>query len=337
MKRIFAWTLITVILFLNIPNALAGEEVAGIVITPTIISEKAKAREIFKYTFKIKNNNNFKADIYPIVNDLSTVDGRQEFTSPTKLDKARSLARWIEIARGVIELKPGEEKEVPFKVEVNLSAVPGKYYASIIFAMGRNRPIAEENSHKNNQAKILLDYEVGENAVEKIEIKKFSPNSNIFFSPPIAFSLDLFNIGNKNITPQGQIIIYNRRNQEVSSIEVNDSSEIIEVGNNKIFDLNLGDDLKMGRYKAKLELEYGSKGQRDLQDVVYFFVLPWKTLILFSIILIILLFSLVYFIFKKTFHHQKEKYDEDQYIEEYDDAEEEVDEKIEEHVIDLKK
>jgi uncharacterized membrane protein len=114
-----------------------------IVITPTIIDQKVKARDILEFSVKIMNNTGSKVDLYPIVNDISVKEGKQEFIEPSLLDKSTSLARWIQISRGVIELWPGQTKEIPFSIHVNLNAKPGKYYAVIIFAQGSTRHEAE--------------------------------------------------------------------------------------------------------------------------------------------------------------------------------------------------
>jgi hypothetical protein len=91
--------------FLSVEKIFAQE--SGVQIFPHIIDEKAKANDIIKYDIKLTNNTGRKVGLYPVVNDITSDGGLQEFTSPNKLDKQASLARWISISRGVVNIEPG--------------------------------------------------------------------------------------------------------------------------------------------------------------------------------------------------------------------------------------
>jgi len=266
-----------------------------VTVSPTIIDHKVKARDILELSVKITNNTSSKVNLYPIVNDISITEGRQEFLEPSLLDKSTSLARWIQISRGVIELRPGEAKEIPFSVHVNLYAKPGKYYAVIIFAQGSTRAEAEAKALKLNQPQVLLNIEVEEHIIERAQIQKFQTEKNFFLNFPVKFLLGIENTGNREIKPVGSIHIYNRRGEEVGSVDVNrDLAAIVPQAYN-LFE-NLWQSKKgFGQYKAVLAAEYGNEEKRDLQDTIYFWVLPWQFLIFFGgglLVLIILLLLL---------------------------------------------
>ncbi len=279
----------------------------GIVVTPVIIEQKAEARDILEFSLKITNNTHSKVNLYPIVNDISIKEGRQEFLDPSLLDKSTSLARWVRISRGVIELWSEEEKEIPLKVLVNLNAKPGKYYATITFAQGSTRHEAEERALKLNQPQVMLNIEVEEHIVEKAQILKFQTDKNFFLKFPVKFLLEIENIGNREIRPEGFIYIYNRKKQEVASIDINQFQAGIASAGKNLFE-NIWQTKKgFGRYKAKLVVEYGNKERRDLQDTIYFWVLPWQMLIFFGGGLLVLIIVLFLVISKKpryTKHHE---------------------------------
>lgn len=268
----------------------------GIVVSPVIIEQKAEARDILEFSVKIINNTRSKVDLYPIVNDISIEEGRQEFLDPSLLDKSTSLARWVRISRGVIELWPGEEKEIPLSIYVNLSAKPGKYYTTVTFAQGSNRPEAEERALKLNQPQVMLNIEVEEHIIEKAQILKFQTDKNFFLKFPVKFLLEIENIGNREIKPEGSINIYDRRGQEIASIDINQTQAGIASAAKNLFE-NIWQTKKgFGRYKAVLRAEYGDKEKRDLQGTIYFWVLPWQMLIFFSggfLVLIIALFLVI--------------------------------------------
>ncbi|MCK4539738.1 hypothetical protein KAU09_01125 [Candidatus Parcubacteria bacterium] len=275
-------------------------------ISPRIIDEKAKASEKIERTIKLKNNTGYKMDIYPVVNDLSMSDGKQEFLDPSKLDKSLSLARWIRIKRAAIQIMPGEETEVPFSVEINQSAVPGKRYAVVSFPNASNRPLAEAKIDKENVPQIMINVEIEDETVEKAQLINFSALAKTHFVWPIKFSVELKNIGNVSFKPEGQVLIYNRREQYLDSLKFNDAGESIEAGGQKKIYLDWNAKKGIGKFKAKLELEYGEKYRRDLQDTIYFWILPIPFL-LFSIggLFLATVFLIIY-LFKKTYrarHH----------------------------------
>lgn len=287
MKKI---SILFVIIFLAtvFSFALAQSE---IVVSPTIIDQKAEARDLLEFSVKVTNNTSSKVNLYPIVNDISI----------TELDKSTSLARWVQISRGVIELWPGQTKEIPFSINVNLYAKPGKYYAVIIFAQGSTRAEAEQKALKLNQPQVLLNIEVEEHIVEGAQIKKFQTEKKFFLNFPVKFLSEIENTGNQEIKPAGFIHIYNRRGEEVGSIDINQTQAAIAPQAHNLFE-NIWQPEKegLGQYKAVLAAEYGNGGKRDLQDTIYFWVIPWQLLIFFAGTLLALIILLSWLIFKKT-------------------------------------
>ncbi len=286
-----------------------------IIVTPVIIEAKAEARDILEYSAKLaySTGSTAKADIYAIVNDISMTEGGQEFIDPYLLDKNTSLARWVQIDRGVIELWPGEEKEIPFSIQIFQNAKPGKYYATIAFARGATRPDAEEQSLKLNQPHILLNIEVEEHIVEKAQIKKFQTEKNFFFGSPIKFLLEIENIGNREIKPEGLIYIYNRKGQDIGSIDVNQAQAGILPAASNLFESIWQAKMGFGQYKAQLSAEYGSQEKRDLQDTVYFWVFP-RQILIFSGGFIFLIFILLLVVAKKPRHPSSGTYYPDKVI-----------------------
>ena len=302
MKNLTLFLLLIAFIFCPVMSYAAENQ--GIIVSPLIIDEKASIRDILEYSIKLKNTTQSKVSIYPVINDISRIEGKQEFLDPTLLDKSTSLARWAEFSRGVFELLPGEEKEFPVLIKINLQAKPGKYYAIITFAQGGNRAKAEDLAKTLNQPQLMLNIEVEEHIIEKAEIRKFQTEKNINLSYPINFLLEINNIGNKDITPSGSISIYDRRGKEVGSIDVNpDKTKIFsQEKSNLVF--NLDDVNGFGKYKAKLEIEYGDGQSRDLQDTIYFWILSWKMLAMFGGAVFLLLIILIIVIFKQTHRYK---------------------------------
>lgn len=276
-------------LLLMIPISVWADN-SEIIVTPSIIDEQAEIRDILEYGIKIKNTTQAKVELYPFVNDLKKIEGEQPFVDPGDLDKTVSLARWIEVKRAVIELMPGEEKTVAVKININPAAVPGMYFAVISFGRGPNRDAAEQNRRATNQPEVLINIEVKEHVVEKAESGLFSTERNININHRVNFLFSVKNIGTAAIKPSGSIIIYNRRGAEIAELPVNEEQAAIEPQATQPFKLAWAGGKKSGQYRALLKLEYGDS-RKDINDTIYFWLLPWELLAIFSLLILAVMIS----------------------------------------------
>jgi len=279
------------------------QDTGVVTISPHIINAKAEARDILKYELSFTNNTDHKQVLYPLLNDLTKDGGREDYKGPADLDKATSLARWIRIRRGSLELMPGETKTEKLEIDVNSLAKPGDYYASIIFSPGTNINIAKENKFKKDSTQVLINITVEEKIVEKLQLSKYRSSKNVYLKFPIQFNFKIDNFGNRDMAPSGSIYIYDRRDKEVTELKVNKDGEKIKVGENKEYNIPWSPQRAFGKFKARIELEYGNVSRRDISDTIYFWVIPLYFLIIFFIILFfIILFSSI-ILFKKTYKH----------------------------------
>ncbi|MEA3398259.1 MAG: hypothetical protein U9R06_00755 [Patescibacteria group bacterium] len=294
---------VIILALLVFPGNILAQEVDGMEISPHIIDVKVKARDILEYDVIIRNNGERRVTMYVLVYDVSPEDNHQEILAPGQLDKSASITRWVRISRGAIELDPGQETSIPLTIEVNLSAKPGKYYAAIVFAKGRNITMAQESFENSNQLKLILNLEVEENIVEKAQVQALEAGKNIFLKFPALFYFNIINSGNRDIIPQGYLYIYNRKNQEIAKLPANAGNESVAPESDKKFNILWDKGRGFGKFKAKLELEYGQKETRDLHETLYFWVLPWQLAIIFGGGLLATVIILVILIFKKTYTH----------------------------------
>ncbi len=256
-------------------------------VTPVVIDEKAKPRDILKENITIKNTSNRTLQLYPSVNDVNSKQGEQSFVRATdSVGLVDSLANWIELSRGMVQLSPGEEKSIPFIIRVNLSAVPGSYHALISLTEGGTR--AEADS-KPPFGVITVNTEVQADVKELLQLNKFT-TGNIFFSgDDVLFNYQLQNIGNQNLEPKGQIHIYNRKGEEVASVEVNKDGKNISPEQASQLASVWSAANGFGRYKALLTVNYGSQQVASVQDTVFFWVVPWKQMLAVFVVTLILI------------------------------------------------
>ncbi len=274
-QNFFLWCMVLCISI--VPQFSIAQQSGDFSFTPVIIDEKAKPRDILKHTLTIVNTSNRKLNLYPSVNNIDTSEGQQQFAQAHNgADRAASLANWIELSRGVVELGPGEEKTIPFVIRVNLTAVPGSYHAYISFYEGSTREAAEKTTALG---KMTVNVEVLADVKEVMQLNKFF-SDNIFFSgDDILFNYQLENIGNQSLQPKGEIRVYDRKGREVAAVEVNKDGKTISPDEMSQLASVWSAASGFGRYKAFINIDYGETQKASVQDTVFFWILPWQQLL----------------------------------------------------------
>ncbi len=290
MSRFFSLLAALLIAFLPLASVHAEGDLG---LTPVIISEKAKSRDISKQTLTLTNTSERKLNLFPTVHDVSAKEGDQGFElAGDSGERSTSLANWIELSRGVIELGPGEEKIIPFVIRVNLAAEPGMYHAKIFFSEGSTRTDAEALPPLGE---VLVTIEVLPDIKEVLQLNKFFTDSIFLSGDDVLFNFQIENIGNQNLKPTGEIRIYDRSGAEVASIPVNtDGTSFSPEQKAQLASVWAGAE-GFGKYKAFLNLDYGDSQRASVQDTVFFWIVPWKQLGLTFIIGAMLVVFLVFY------------------------------------------
>jgi len=229
-------------------------------------------------------------------------DGKRILHDPYKVDKTQSLGSWIRIQRSAIELWPQKEIKIPLSLDIHPQAKSGIYHSVIVFSFGSSLPEATGNAQNFRLPEILLNVEVKENLIEKLQLKNFKAEKNLYLSGPIKLILEIENVGNTKTEGEGEIYFYNKKGKEIDSIPVKIS---LEEGTTKKFEFSW-EPKSTGQIKARVFLEYG-KEKREIQDAIFFTFLPWKTLTLLIALILILLLILIKLINKKFFEQFPEK------------------------------
>lgn len=280
-----------VALMLVSPSVVFAE--GGLSVTPVLIDEKGKPRDIIKQSLTIVNNTERKLNLFPAVNDVTAMEGEQEFArAQNSDDRAVSLANWIELSRGSIELGPGEEKTIPFVIRVNLNAVTGAYHAKIALYEGSTREMAEANAPI---AETMVNVEIQPDVKEMLQLNKFFTESLFFSGDDVLFNYQIENIGNQDLQPKGDIRIYDRKGKEVAAIDVNDEGKTVSPDEMSQLASVWSAASGFGRYKAFINIDYGSQ-KASVQDTVYFWIVPWQQLLGFTVAMMIALVFLALYV-----------------------------------------
>lgn len=270
-------------------------------VTPHIIDEIGKPRDIIKKTAVITNNTNHNVKVYAFVHNLDSEQGEQDFLSRTDVDLKDSLANWIEITRAMMRLAPGETRQVPYLIHVNLFAEPGTYHARIGFGSGSNQDDAEKTL--TSDTSIAINIEVPDDSKERLQLGLFKSDKTFFSGGAASFTYLLENIGNRALSPQGEVRIYNRRGEEVAAIDASSNGASLLPDATSQLGAVWNTTGNFGRYKAFLDLSYGDKQYGTVQDTVYFWVIPWKKIVGIFLFLSIMV-GIVAFMLHKRYQPQ---------------------------------
>lgn len=256
-------------------------------LTPKVIDAKGKIREISHHTLTLKATAPGVSTLFVWVVDVDQMKGDLATSDMSGLNANpldSSPSRWIEIPRS-INLLPKEEQTVPFQMQIPSNAKPGNYHVAIKFASGQTQFEAQKCESCTEQ--VLMNIEVTEDIREKLQLFSFAAAKNVFINPSADFSFAVENTGNRALVPNGKIRIFDNTGKEVGLVDVNADGKEVEPKGKELLAATWAADGHFGKYKAMLDMSYGQRG--TMQDVVYFWVIPWSKMLGFVFTIIILM------------------------------------------------
>jgi hypothetical protein len=251
-------------------------------VAPLIIDESLEARDIVTREITITHTGGEPATLYPSVNNISLKEGGviEEFLAPVDSDRTASLAAWIELNRSGIDMQPGETKTIPITFRINGNVAPGEYHAFIGFGYGRNRDEAEAQVKAGRAPGTVINVTIADKSFSLLKIASFVVDRFVTRAENQAAVYTFQNPGEEALTPKGDIIIYNQRGAEVATLPVNSEGISVPPGGTHVFTAQVPVKGLFGKYKAFLSVEYGSTQRGSVQDTSFFYIIPWKFVLL---------------------------------------------------------
>jgi len=214
------------------------------------------------------------------------------------------------------QLKPGDRMTIPVTITIPKDAVPGGLYAAIMVTTEDNKQPGETPPNKiagalplKSELAVLYFVRVNGPVKEDGNLKSFKSNKGIYWSEKdkIGFSYSFANNGSVYLNPYGEVEIKNLYGSVVDRLKVDASYVLPSSTRTNVINWDKG--FSMGRYTAKLTLNRGYLGQKDIQDVktVTFWVIPWIYIVIFLVCLFILI-AIIQGIrswFRKNFQRRK--------------------------------
>ena len=277
--------LMIIFLFGLMPISALAE---SITVSPLIIDHETEARDIITKDINIKNNEANHIRLYASVHEIE-IDGNNEIKSfiPASMsDRTTSITSWIEITRGRIDLQGNSDISVPLTIRINPNAVPGDYHAFVGFASAPNRDEAEKRILAGQAMGVIIRVSITEKQLEILRLSNFK-SDQIIYENGHNFTFNLENIGDLPQTPKGEIIIYNSNGEELSSVKVNEENLTINPGEKKSFSEEIPQIDHFGKNKAYLTVSYGQNNLASLNDINFYYSIPWLYLLIIIAVFIL--------------------------------------------------
>jgi hypothetical protein len=217
---------------------------------------------------------------------------QEGFSSKEKLDVPKDklnifdASSWISLADKDKDfiLQPREIRRIKLIITQPTDASPGGHYATIVFQPLIPQEIINDQSiFVYARVAALIFLQVRGDINEELQITKTSINS-IYENTPLNIGISLKNLGNTHLIPQGKIVFTDEfRNQVVATIDLPRSVVLPEL--EKAYELQFVNDYKFGRISSQTFITYGTSNIQIKTDKIYFYIIPYKFIIVWMLLL----------------------------------------------------
>lgn len=261
---------------------------SGLQVTSPIYEYTIKPGSVQQDIIKIKNVGTKAQTFYPEVRDFKPLDetGTPDFLKVGEDSGTYSLAKWISFTKEGVTLAPNESQAFNFNITVPATAEPGGHYGGILFS---TQPPDVKSTGIGIASKVgsLVLVRIAGASREVLSIKEFSTPKNSYDNADVNFNLRLENTGNVHLQPKGVVTIKNFWGGQVAALDVNQLASNVIPGSIRKFDISWKDPgFKVGYYTASVVLNYGNPSQ-TVTSQTSFWILPWKTLLIALVILVV--------------------------------------------------
>ena len=232
----------------------------------------------------------FKAEMHDFI--VTDTIGTPEILPPNSLMKTYSAAAWMGVSPDTFTIQPKQRQNLNYYIQVPKDARPGGHYAAVVFV-----PVQPKGQTQNTGAQVngqigtLFSIAVNGQIKESATVSKFFAN-NFQEYGPVNIQTQIKNFGDLHITPKGYITVTDMLGRKA----------ILPLAEHNIFPMaardyenTFGGHLMFGRFKAELLASYGVNNNLPLMATMYFWVFPWKIVVVVTLVIVALILGLLYY------------------------------------------
>ena len=249
---------------------------------PTLFTIDAKQGEALTRTLQITNRSG-SPDTYQIeIEDFegSTTDSAQPTVLLGPNPGKYGAKEWFTCEKNELMLDHADRAFVDCLIKVPDNVKSGDYYAAFLVHSTKKTTVEANNAPKvevTSRVGSLFIIRVEGDILEQGSLLSFASDKYRYDNPKVTFKTTFKNTGNVMLEPEGKITIYNMFGKQKEVLEIKPFRTLRDsIRENQTV---WSQKFLFGRYKAVLAL---TRGYGDTTDTatIYFWVLPWKLLLL---------------------------------------------------------
>lgn len=255
-----------------------AQSALGLSAIPPRLEITIKPGEVKTAQIKVKNESTINQTITTTSVDFIVTDNEgTPIQITTDMSENRwASSSWIQISPTKSDVKAGQTKSLTVTVLAPDDALPGGHYAMILHSPDTSTVLDSTGASIQTNVGTLVYITIPGDIKESAQVRQFSAPRFSEFGP-INFETVIANFSDIHINPTGAINLKNWLGRSLTPLALENTN--IFPYTSRTFTNTLDKRWLFGRYQARLNAGYGSTGQ-TLTAVLYFWVIPWRIIIL---------------------------------------------------------
>ncbi|MBI2190307.1 MAG: hypothetical protein HYU49_02080 [Candidatus Levybacteria bacterium] len=218
----------------------------------------------------------FSTSIYDFI--VQSSRGEPTLLPANTLAKRFSAASWIGVTPASFALKPKQRQTVSYYIQVPSDARPGGHYAASVFKPQETNDFQGTGASLETQMGALFYITVKGPVKEQIKITRFFAEGFWEFGPA-QIQTAIENLSDVHIKPIATITIFDWLGRRIEMQPLQEAN--IFPTASRDYQNSVGQKIMIGRFKAVFSAIYGKSNNQVLTASLYFWVFPWKLMLIF--------------------------------------------------------
>lgn len=271
----------------------------GLEISPPLVDVKADPGQVVKTQLKVRNVTKFPLIVEAEYNDFvaNGEDGQPKILLNNDEKSPYSIKDWL----GTIPtatLQPREQATFDVTIAVPKNASPGGHYGVVRYtgtpADTGDASAVSLSASIGTLILVNVSGDVQESGkISDLYSARDGKERTMFEYGPVGIITKIENTGNVHFKPKGTVRVSNMFGGKVQEFQLNANGGNVLPKSTRKFENVLNKKLLFGRYQIQADVTYG-QDNKIMSKTSSFWVIPYKLVILF-----ILLLVLLFFVFKR--------------------------------------